>query len=114
MILMAGRPIVGNTLKSALEPFMPSTSAKTSDRAGSASNLRLYLGASLKLCWHEQTPDASDKCMELTCSACGQEFSYKIAQSILATSDETTTHEVRQRAVCKGCGVRGDNTYQVM
>ena len=24
------------------------------------------------------------------------------------------THEVRQKAVCRGCGVRGDNTYQVV
>jgi DNA-directed RNA polymerase subunit RPC12/RpoP len=51
----------------------------------------------------------SDKHMELTCSACGHEFSYKIADLILATSDDTTTDEVRQRAVCRGCGVRGDN-----
>ena len=56
----------------------------------------------------------SDKHMELTCSACGHEFSYKIADLILATSDDATTHEVRQRAVCRGSGVRGDNTYQVL
>ena len=56
----------------------------------------------------------SDKRMDLTCSACGHEFSYKIADLILATSDDTTTHEVRQRAVCRGCGVGGDNTYQVL
>ena len=66
----------------------------------------------------------SDKRMDLTCSACGQEFSYKIADLILATSDDQrakldglcpyTTHEVRQRAVCRGCGVRGNNTYQVV
>ena len=43
----------------------------------------------------------SDKHMELTCSACGHEFSYKIADLILATSDDTTTHEVRQRAVAE-------------
>jgi hypothetical protein len=53
----------------------------------------------------------SDKRMELTCSACGHKFSYKIADLILATSDGTTTHEVRQRAICRGCGVRGDNTH---
>ena len=46
--------------------------------------------------------------MDLTCSACGHEFSYKTADLILATSDDTTTHEVRQRAVCRGCGVRRD------
>jgi hypothetical protein len=54
-----------------------------------------------------------DKRMDLTCSACGHEFSYKIADLMLATSDDTTTHEARQRAVCRGCGVRGDNTYKL-
>ena len=38
-----------------------------------------------------------DKRMDFKCSACGQEFSYKIADLILATSDDTTTHEVRHR-----------------
>ncbi len=55
----------------------------------------------------------SDKKMDLTCSACGHNFSYKIADLILATSDDTTTHEFRQRAVCSGCGVRGNNTYVI-
>ena len=56
----------------------------------------------------------SDKRMDLTCSACGHEFIYKIADLILATSEDKTTHEVRQRAVCRGCGVRGDYRYQVV
>ena len=55
-----------------------------------------------------------NKRMDLTCSACGHKFSYKIADLILATSDNTTTHEVRQKAVYWGCGVRGDSTYQVV
>ena len=46
-------------------------------------------------------------------SAYGHKFSYKIADLILATSEDKTTHEVRQRAVCRGCGVRGDNTYVI-
>ena len=50
----------------------------------------------------------SDKRMDLMCSACGHKFSYKIADLILANSEDATTHEVRQRAVCRGCGVRGD------
>lgn len=56
----------------------------------------------------------SDKRIDLTFSACGHEPNYKIADLILATSDDTTTHEVRQKAVCRGCGVRGDNTYQLV
>ncbi|OJI94522.1 hypothetical protein LY10_03476 [Planktotalea frisia] len=57
----------------------------------------------------------SDKRMDLTCSACGHKFSYKIADLTLTTSDDTTTHEVRQRAVCRGCGGDGEeNTYQAV
>ena len=37
----------------------------------------------------------SDKRMDLTCSACGQEFSYKIADLILATSDNTESEARR-------------------
>ena len=56
----------------------------------------------------------SDKRIDLTCSACGHKLSYKIANLMLTTSDDTTTHEVRQRAVCRSCGVRGDNRYQLV
>ena len=55
-----------------------------------------------------------NKRMDLTCSACGHKFSYKIADLILTTSNDITTHEVRQRAVCRACGIRGDNTYHVV
>ena len=33
--------------------------------------------------------------MDLTCSACGQEFSYKIADLILATSNDTESEARR-------------------
>ena len=56
----------------------------------------------------------ANKRMEITCSACVHKSSHKVADLILATSDDITTHEVRQRAVCRVCGVRGDNTYQVV
>ena len=49
----------------------------------------------------------SDKRMELTCSACGHEFNYKIADLILTTSDDTTTHEARRKAVCRGLWRQG-------
>ena len=55
----------------------------------------------------------SGKRMDITCSACGHKFSYNVDDLVLATSDDTTTHEVRQRAVCRGCGVRGKNTYVI-
>jgi len=56
----------------------------------------------------------SDKSISIDCRACGQNSKFKVADLILATSEDTTTHEVRQRAVCKGCGVRGDNTYAII
>jgi hypothetical protein len=37
----------------------------------------------------------SDKRLELTCSACGHEFSYKIADLILATSEDTESEARR-------------------
>ena len=39
----------------------------------------------------------SDKRMDLTCSACGHKFSYKIADLILTTSDDTES--VARRAM---------------
>ena len=56
----------------------------------------------------------SDKSISIDCSACGQNSIFKVADLILATSEDTMTHEVRQMAVCKGCGVRGDNTYAII
>jgi len=56
----------------------------------------------------------SDKSISIDCSACGQNARFKVADLILATSEDTTTHEVRQRAVCKDCGVKGDNTYVII
>ena len=56
----------------------------------------------------------SDKRIDFTCGACGHKFSHKVADLILATSGDTTTHEIRQKAVCRGCDVKGDNTYQLV
>jgi hypothetical protein len=37
----------------------------------------------------------SDKRMDLTCSACGHKFSYKIADLMLATRDDTESEARR-------------------
>ena len=37
----------------------------------------------------------SDKRMDLTCSACGHEFSYKIADLMLTTSNDTESESRR-------------------
>ena len=55
-----------------------------------------------------------DKSISIDCRACGENSIFKVTDLILATSEDTTTHEVRLRAVCKGCGVRGDNTYAII
>ena len=31
-----------------------------------------------------------------------------------AVGGDTTAHEVRQRARCHNCGVKGNNTYQIV
>ena len=36
----------------------------------------------------------------------------EVANLILVVGGDTTAHEVRQRARCHNCGVKGNNTYQ--
>ena len=33
---------------------------------------------------------------------------------MLVVGGDTTAHEVRQRARCHNCGVKGNNTYQIV
>ena len=33
---------------------------------------------------------------------------------IAVVGGDTTAHEVRQRAKCNNCGVKGNNTYQIV
>lgn len=56
----------------------------------------------------------SSKRISITCSECRHNMIFKVEDLIVVTSDETTTHEVRQRAVCRGCGIRGNNTYAII
>ena len=34
--------------------------------------------------------------------------------NLAAVGGDTTAHEVRQRARCHNCGVKGNNTYQIV
>ena len=38
----------------------------------------------------------------------------KVANLIPVVAGDTTAHEVRQRARCNNCGVKGNNTYQIV
>ena len=38
----------------------------------------------------------------------------EIANLIAGVGGDTTAHEVRQRARCNNCGVKGNNTYQIV
>ena len=38
----------------------------------------------------------------------------EVANLIAVVGGDTTAHEVRRRALCRGCGVKGNNTYQIV
>ena len=38
----------------------------------------------------------------------------EVANLIAVVGGDTTAHEIRQRARCHNCGVKGNNTYQIV
>ena len=38
----------------------------------------------------------------------------EVANLIAVVGGDTTAHEVRQRAKCNNCGVKGNNKYQIV
>ena len=38
----------------------------------------------------------------------------EVANLIAVVGGDTTAHEVRQKARCHNCGVKGNNTYQIV
>jgi len=38
----------------------------------------------------------------------------EVANLIAVVGGDTSAHEVRQRAKCNNCGVKGNNTYQIV
>ena len=38
----------------------------------------------------------------------------EVANLIAVVGGDTTAHEVRQRVRCRNCGVKGNNTYQIV
>ena len=45
---------------------------------------------------------------------CKQHTMLEVANLIAVVGGDSTAHEVRQRARCQKCGVKGNNTYQIV
>ena len=48
--------------------------------------------------------------LSITCGLCKHHTLLEVANLIAVVGGDTTTHEVRQRARCHNCGVKGNNT----
>ena len=52
--------------------------------------------------------------LRITSGLCKHHTMLEVANLIAVVGGETTAHEVRQRARCHNCGVKGNITYQVV
>jgi len=52
--------------------------------------------------------------LSITCGLCKHHTLLEVANLIAVVGGDTTAHEVRQRARCDNCGVKGNNTYQIV
>ena len=52
--------------------------------------------------------------LSITCGLCKHHTMLEVANLIAVVGGDTTAHEVRQRARCQKCGVKGNNTYQIV
>ena len=52
--------------------------------------------------------------LSITCGLCKHHTMLEVANLIAVVGGDTTAHEVRQRARCNNCGVKGNNTYQIV
>jgi hypothetical protein len=50
----------------------------------------------------------------ITCGLCKHHTMLEVANLIAVVGGDTTAHEVRQRTRCNNCGVKGNNTYQIV
>ena len=55
-----------------------------------------------------------DHTLSITCGLCKHHTMLEVANLIAVVGGDTTAHEVRQRARCHNCGVKGNNTYQIV
>ena len=52
--------------------------------------------------------------LSITCGLYKHHTLLEVANLIAVVGGDTTAHEVRQRARCSNCGVKGNNTYQIV
>ena len=52
--------------------------------------------------------------LSITCGLCKHHTLLEVANLIAVVGGNTTAHEVRKRARCHKCGVKGNNTYQIV
>ena len=50
----------------------------------------------------------------ITCGLCKHHTMLEVVNLIAVVGGDTTAQEVRQRARCHNCGVKGNNTYQIV
>ena len=55
-----------------------------------------------------------DHQLSITCGLCKHHTLLEVANLIAVVGGDTTAHEVRQRARCQKCGVKGNNTHQIV
>ena len=55
-----------------------------------------------------------DRTLSITGGLCKHHTMLEVANLIAVVGGDTTAHEVRQRAKCQKCGVKGNNTYQIV
>ena len=56
----------------------------------------------------------SQQQLSITCGLCKHHTMLEVANLIAVVGADTTAHEVRQRARCNNCGVKGNNTYKIV
>ena len=55
-----------------------------------------------------------DHTLSITCGVCKHHSMLEVANLILVVGGDATAHEVRQRARCHNCGVKGNNTFEIV
>jgi NAD kinase len=63
---------------------------------------------------NDQTLDHPKHQLSITSGLCKHHTMLEVANLIAVVGGDATAHEVRQRARCHNCGVKGNNTYQIV
>ena len=52
--------------------------------------------------------------LSITCGLCKHHTMLEVANLVAVVVGDTTAHEVRQWARCRNCGVKGNDTFQIV